>query len=97
MVVEAINKIGCAVEEFFSHVAHAVQVPRWFSPDREANKFIQVQTEEGVDELPHYNVPRCVVAFAHAVHSAHCAKTFFDNVHERAARHAALMSAPAAA
>jgi len=96
LVVEAINKIGCAVEDFFIHAAHAVEVPKWFKPEREVERFKSVRTD-GVEEHPGYKIPKCILTFAEMVHSASSPQAFFNGVQARAIRRSAPLSVSAAA
>ncbi|MCX6790323.1 MAG: hypothetical protein NTV60_02215 [Candidatus Kaiserbacteria bacterium] len=76
--MDAIQKVGCEVHDFFVHAPHAVQVEE-FDPHREAYRFNRFRAE-GVIEHPQYEIPTCIMSFADMVHSATCPRKFFADL-----------------
>ena len=89
VVVEAMNKVGAKVEEFFAAALHAVRAPQWFVPEREAERFTHVRAtlrEKKPYEKLKYRVPACVLAFAKMISNmaATRARKFLNELQARA-------------
>ena len=81
-VMDAINKIGCEVQDFFERARHVVDVPPGFNPTKEAIRF-NLFRAEGVAEYPDYQIPPCVIEFAETIHAADCPKKFYADLQSR--------------
>lgn len=82
-VMEAINKIGCEVHDFFDRVPRIVDVPPGFNAKKEAIRF-NLFRQGGVADHPDYQIPTHVLEAAETIHAADCPKKFYADLQSRA-------------
>jgi hypothetical protein len=88
---------------FFYLAQHVpAEPPERYDPNAEARMFIKLKND-GAPAHPDYQIPECVLALAHKLHSGQCPRKLCDELrtrmHQRATRlaQAATQSAPAMA